>query len=185
MPDTNEDTADGALAGENAREEQGTSGVPTGLTTQGKEIYKADFDVSSSSVLQEEGYYYGVDNLSDLDPATCWAEGVAGSGVNENILFTSMEKQTVSGLAILPGFTKSEELYDKNCVPTEIRIEYGSEVMNYSIDPSSVAVGQGNVLDHMIYIDFGEKAEISECKVTIINVREEIQCVFVKNVGRS
>lgn len=145
-------------------------GTPTGLSCNGREVYMADFDISASSVLVLQGYNYEEKNLTDLDTSTCWSEGAAGNGTNETLHYTSLEKQTVSGLAVLPGYTKSKDLYDKNCAPSMIRIECGGRVFNYSFSRGDVSFGSGNMLDNMIYIDFGETFQIDECMVTITDV---------------
>lgn len=148
------------------------AGTPTGLTHAGSEIYMVDFTVSASSVLEETGYNYETQNLTDVDWATCWADGAAGNGVNESILFTSAQEQTVRGLAFLPGIYTSEELYWKNGAPEALHIEYGDEAMDYSYTDKGSAFITGNAFDGMIYIDFGKEVKISECKVTITGVRD-------------
>lgn len=148
------------------------TGIATGLTYAGEEIYMADFTVSASSVLKESGYNYEAENLKDLDASTCWADGVAGNGTNESILFTSSQKQTVRGLAILPGFCASADLYAKNGAPIAFHIEYGEESMDFSYVDRELPFHSENPFDGMIYIDFGETVEISECKVTITDVRD-------------
>ncbi len=148
------------------------TGIATGLTYAGEEIYMADFTVSASSVLKESGYNYETENLTDLDASTCWADGVAGNGTNESILFTSSQKQAVRGLAVLPGFCASADLYAKNGAPIAFHIEYGEESMDFSYVDRELPFHSENPFDGMIYIDFGETVEISECKVTITDVRD-------------
>lgn len=149
---------------------QETKGAPTGLTRDGVQVYMADFDITASSVLVMQGYNYEEKNLTDLDTSTCWAEGAAGDGTNETLRYTSTQKQSVSGLAILPGYTKSKDLYDKNCAPSMIRIECGGKTYNYSFSRSDVSFAGGNMLDNLIYIDFGETLRTDECTVTILGV---------------
>ncbi|OUP84195.1 hypothetical protein B5F07_08650 [Lachnoclostridium sp. An169] len=153
-------------------EENKFTGIPTGLYHDGKEIHRADFYISASSVLEQTGYNYEEDKLEDLDASTCWSEGVPGDGTNETILYTSSEQQKVRGLAILPGFTKSEKLYDYNNMPSEIRIECGEKIIYYEFSRKSVDFSRADMLENMIYIDFGEEVETDECKVTITDVIE-------------
>lgn len=71
------------------------------------------FRVSASSTLQEEGYDHSTAALLDRNPATCWIEGVDGVGIGEYLLFDSEEKQSVRGIAVLPGYLSSEDIYTK------------------------------------------------------------------------
>lgn len=151
---------------------QDTPGVATGLVHGSEEVYMAQFSASASSILKETGYSYTESNLSDLNPVTCWADGVAGNGVNESILFVSGAKQRVSGIAILPGFFKSEELYYKNGAPSKIRVECGDEqVFTFEVTNTSWNF-EGDLLDNMCYFDFGEEVITDECKVTILAVKD-------------
>lgn len=160
-------TADGGGSTDAVRQYRGT---PTGLFKDGVEVYMTDFDISASSVLVMQGYNYEVNNLTDLDTSTCWSEGAPGDGTNETLLYTGETEKPVSGLAILPGYTKSKDLYDKNCAPAMIRVECGGRTFNYSFSRSDVSFDGGNMLDNMIYIDFGETILADECKVTITDV---------------
>ncbi|MFO7844675.1 MAG: hypothetical protein R6V16_12765, partial [Bacteroidales bacterium] len=66
----------------------------------------------SSSELELEGYAdygkYGSTNLSDNDPATCWAEGSESNGIGEYIWMSI--PQNTNQLKIRNGFQKSESL---------------------------------------------------------------------------
>lgn len=147
-------------------------GIATGLVKDGEEIYMADFNVSASSTLKESGYDYNAKNLMDVDASTCWADGVSGDGTNENFLFTSSEEQTVSGLAVLPGFCVSSDLYYKNAAPETIRIEFADEVKEYSFSSQELSYNEADPLGGMVYIDFGQEVKLDECKVTILGVRD-------------
>ncbi len=147
-------------------------GIATGLVKDGEEIYMADFNVSASSTLKESGYDYNAKNLMDVDASTCWADGVSGDGTNENFLFTSSEEQTVSGLAVLPGFCVSSDLYYKNAAPETIRIEFADEVKEYSFASQELSYNEADPLGGMVYIDFGQEVKLDECKVTILGVRD-------------
>lgn len=170
--DSEADEERGLSADESADVDQESTGTPTGLRRDGEQVYMADFDIAASSVLVIQGYNYEEKNLKDLDTSTCWSEGASGDGTNETLLYTSTEMQTVSGLAILPGYTKSKELYDKNYAPAMIRIECGGRTFNYSFSRSDVSFDGGDMLDNLIYIDFGETIRTSECIVTIMDVNE-------------
>ena len=147
-------------------------GIATGILNGSEEVYMAQFDASASSILKEAGYNYSAVNLSDLDPSTCWADGVAGNGVNESILFTCAKPQKVSGIAIMPGFFKNSELYYKNCAPSKIRVECDDETVFTFEVPDTKWDFNGSMSEKFCYFDFGEEVITDECKVTILSVRE-------------
>ncbi len=79
----------------------------------------------SSSELEQSGYYnfgkYGAINMSDNNPATCWAEGSEGNGIGEHIYMTI--PKNIHGLKIRNGFQKSETIYKANNRLKKIKIE--------------------------------------------------------------
>lgn len=128
-------------------------------------VTKQDFNLSSSSTLQQTGYDYSVASLADGNTQTCWAEGVSGIGEGEIITFSSDETKTVSGLAILPGYLKSEDLFYKNGMPLAVKITSGDkywigEFQDFRPNFSSP-------MDSMVFIDFGEGVDMNECTVTL------------------
>lgn len=147
--------------------------VPAEETGSGQdaEPVKIDFNVSATSTLEASGYSYEPSNLTDLDASTCWADGDSGDGTGESITFTSSQPQTVRGLAVLPGYCKSSDLYAKNGAPSALRIEYEGKTVEYPIDEAELVYDSSNPLGGTIYIDFEEEVQISECKVTITDVR--------------
>lgn len=130
------------------------------------------FDVSASSTLEAAGYNYDVSNLTDLDASTCWADGESGNGTGETITFSIGQAQTVRGLAVLPGYCKSEDLYTKNAAPSAVRIEYDGQTTEYTIDDADLTYNSSDPMAGTVYIDFGQEIQISECKVTITGVRD-------------
>lgn len=87
--------------------------------------HKNDVYWGSSSELELEGYAdygkYGSTNLSDNDPATCWAEGSESNGIGEYIWMSI--PQNTNQLKIRNGFQKSESLYLANNRPKTIKID--------------------------------------------------------------
>lgn len=130
------------------------------------------FDVSASSTLEAAGYNYDVSNLTDLDASTCWADGESGNGTGETITFSSGQAQIVRGLAVLPGYCKSEDLYTKNAASSAVRIEYDGQTTEYTIDDADLTYNSSDPMAGTVYIDFGQEIQISECKVTITGVRD-------------
>ena len=128
-------------------------------------ITKQDFNLSASSTLQQAGYDYSVGSLLDGNTQTCWAEGVSGTGEGESITFSSDETKTVSGLAILPGYCKSEDLFYKNGMPLDIEITSGDKTWKwsfYGFEPNF-----SSPMDSMVFIDFGGDIDMNECTVTL------------------
>lgn len=128
-----------------------------------------EFSVSASSTLQEEGYDHSTAVLSDGNPATCWIEGADGIGIGEYLLFQSEEKQSVRGLAILPGYLSSEDIYTKNGIPLELEIKAGDRVWTKRLE--SYAPNFSAPMDSMIYMDFGQTISVDSCIVTIKDSR--------------
>ncbi len=128
-------------------------------------VTKQDFNLSASSTLQQAGYDYSVGSLLDGNTQTCWADGVSGTGEGESITFSSDETKTVSGLAILPGYCKSEDLFYKNGMPLDIEITSQGKTWKwsfYGFEPNF-----SSPMDSMIFIDFGGDIDMNECTVTL------------------
>ena len=128
-------------------------------------ITKQDFNLSASSTLQQAGYDYSVGSLLDGNTQTCWADGVSGTGEGESITFSSDETKTVSGLAILPGYCKSEDLFHKNGMPLDIEITSQGKTWKwsfYGFEPNF-----SSPMDSMVFIDFGGDIDMNECTVTL------------------
>ena len=128
-------------------------------------VTKQDFNLSASSTLQQAGYDYSVGSLLDGNTQTCWADGVSGTGEGECITFSSDETKTVSGLAILPGYCKSEDLFHKNGMPLDIEITSQGKTWKwsfYGFEPNF-----SSPMDSMIFIDFGGDIDMNECTVTL------------------
>ncbi len=139
------------------------------ITDQNVSEHMVDFRITASSVLQEKGYNYDPRNMADLDMTTCWADGTSGNGVGEYITFLSNSAKSVRGIAIAPGFNKSEELFSKNGVPIKVCLEYtGPEIEKETL---VLAMEDYSYSSEMLYFDFEEEKRITECKVTILEVR--------------
>lgn len=64
---------------------------------------------------------YGSTNLSDSDPATCWAEGSENNGVGDFIWMT-IPKNTLT-IRIRNGYQKNKTIYYSNNRPKKIELE--------------------------------------------------------------
>ncbi len=129
-----------------------------------------DFNVMASSVLRQTGYNYEPRNMTDLDMTTCWSDGVTGNGVGEYVIFSSNSTKSVNGFAIAPGFKKSEDLFIKNGAPLTVFLEYtGPEIEQETL---MITIEDYEYNSGIYYFDFDEEKEITECKVTILKVRD-------------
>lgn len=147
------------------------SGEEMIITDQNAAEHILDFDVSASSVLKQSGYNYDPENLIDFDRSTCWSEGAAGNGVGESVTFTStQESQLVRGIAIVPGYSKSLDLFTKNGAPRTLLLEYsGPDIQG---DMQKLTIGDYIYDSGTLYLDFEQAVNINECKITILEVRD-------------
>ena len=110
MLNADDDTAGGKTAAADGERERS-------MTTAGPEFS----DVYASSVRESQyGNDYGALNVIDGDIATAWVEGISGYGEGELLEFVSGEMQHVSGVMIVNGYDKDEDLYVKNSRVKEI-----------------------------------------------------------------
>ena len=119
--------------------------------------------VKATSVLPVyEGNTYVAENLRDGLHETAWTEGVEGSGIGEKIKFTANERQKISGIRILNGYCKSEEVYLNNNRVNEIKIRC-----------SSGEIFEANLVDKFneySVITFREPVVCSEIELEILSV---------------
>lgn len=80
-----------------------------------------NYQAKASSVLQGKDEY-GAMNVGDLDSRTAWVEGVKGDGIGESITLTLKKPIEVDQIGIIPGYTKSRELYFANNRVAEVKI---------------------------------------------------------------
>ena len=114
-----------------------------------------------SSADNEDGYNHSGTLTTDGDTKTCWAEGVPGLGINENITYYFNGNYKVSGLNIWTGHQKTEELFYKNARPTAIRI-IGSDGSNV-VYPLNDAMG-------MQRVPFNQPITVNSIKLVIEKV---------------
>ena len=113
---------------------------------------------------------YGKKMIADLNAATAWNEGVEGLGEGETITWTYKEEKWIYGMAILPGYQKNKDIYNKNGVPIELLLEVGGKVMRCELD--TYEPDFSNPTASMRYVDFPEPVLADEVTVTIETVRE-------------
>ena len=85
--------------------------------TPWKEMHlKSGQSLWASSELEEKykgrPVEYSVKNIFDHKSGTCWAEGVKGDGIGENIFI--VVNKDISGIGIINGNARNPEIYKKN-----------------------------------------------------------------------
>lgn len=78
--------------------------------------------IGASSELQSKTQRYSVLNAFDNDSTTAWVEGVVGNGVGETITVQFDQPQTLYGITLKAGYTKSTKLLIANATPHEIKL---------------------------------------------------------------
>ncbi len=80
-----------------------------------------NYIAKASSALQGK-YTYEAMNVADFDDSTAWVEGVKGDGIGESITLTLKKPTEVNQIGIIPGYSKSRELYFANNRVAEVKI---------------------------------------------------------------
>ena len=55
---------------------------------------------------------------------TAWVEDVDGNGVGEYITIVFTEECTLEGVSFLNGYQKTDELFEKNGRPSQVKLEF-------------------------------------------------------------
>lgn len=131
---------------------------------------------TASSILKSYGdIQYSPKNLLDGKLSTAWCEGVKGVGKGQWAKFVWNKKQTISSIAIYPGYQKSKELREKNGAPTKMRFDFS--------DGTSLTIDLNDYRNYMAYqkhqyfymedkgtlILLNKKIRASSVKITILN----------------
>ena len=127
--------------------------------------------VTASSVLKETGYDHSPQNLLDYDEETDWCEGVTDTGAGEYVEFTFTKGTELCGFSILPGFYKSQKLFNENAAPLRINLRMGDFTQNYDLTPYCNRYG---MLDSEgIYFPFPSTLVVDKpIRLLILSVRE-------------
>ncbi len=97
---------------------------------------KTDYTVWATSELKEKGYNYSAKNLIDGRLDTVWATRVNG-GVGEEVVMFRRGK----GISIINGYSKTEDLYQKNNRVKEINIRIYRYYYLFGITGATVEAG--------------------------------------------
>lgn len=123
--------------------------------TEKKLYYFDEFSLGASSHLDN----YTATNALDNDLQTAWVEGVEDGGIGEWLEFSSTENKEVSGIKIINGYSKSEDLYYANNRVKKISIEL----------PNNVVI-EKELNDGMLgyqTVEFGSTVDARSIKITI------------------
>lgn len=77
-----------------------------------------------------EGGDYAPANMFDKDITTAWVMNSKFSSTVASFVLTLPKNSVVAGIKILPGYTKNQDIYEKNAVPTQFKV-YTSEPNSY------------------------------------------------------
>ncbi|SDL09537.1 discoidin domain-containing protein [Paenibacillus jilunlii] len=69
---------------------------------------------ASSTLPKSKAGSYTASQIIDGDTATCWCEGVKGSGIGQSFTVSFPKKTKVGSLKVLPGYGKSVSAYLEN-----------------------------------------------------------------------
>ena len=136
-----------------------------------KEIAQAAYpprfdDATSSSDLPGDSItsYYGPLNALNDDVTLAWNEGASGYGDGEWIMVSASSPQRVSGIELMNGYPKTEDIYYKNNRCREVTIELS--------DGSSFEVTLGDDFRRYQRIDLNEEHATTYIRLTIRSVYE-------------
>lgn len=119
-------------------------------------------DVYATSVLEAtDEYEYEPQCVLDGDSSTAWCEGVNGAGLGESITIELDEKCVLTGMGILNGYQKNEDIYYKNSRPAKVSIMFSDS------DVETIALADERGWD---YINFSKQHVSSYVQITIENV---------------
>lgn len=120
--------------------------------------YNDEFTLMASS---QKDNYPSINALDD-NLQTAWAEGVKGDGIDEWLEFEATNNYDVSGIKIINGYAKSDELYYANNRIKKIKIEL----------PDNTVIErelEDGIPDYQT-IDFEKVVNVKNIKITILEV---------------
>lgn len=91
------------------------------------------YSQEASSVLESAEYSYAPWKILDGDLSTAWVEGAKGDGIGESIILRSAPFSKIREMVIWPGYYKSPDLYEKNSVPTLVRVSSGGSSADFDL----------------------------------------------------
>ena len=130
---------------------------------------ESGISVTASSTLpnqtsQGSTFTYIPANVLDGDNDTAWIEGIPGNGEGEWVELSTVDREsaTLTVLNILPGYTKSDEVYFNNSRPKDILVDFS--------DGSQIDFQLKDEKGQWQNIPLGGAISTSFIKITIISV---------------
>ncbi|HEX7261407.1 MAG TPA: DUF4424 family protein [Luteolibacter sp.] len=91
-------------------------------------ISHTNYDVQASSVLAPaDGQTYEAGKIKNFWPDETWSEGAKGPGIGEWLELKPAVPKTLAAIAIQPGYSKSDGLFQANARPKKILIDLNGE----------------------------------------------------------
>lgn len=112
--------------------------------------------LASSTLLTSEFGDYGPKNLMDNDLSAAWVENAQGDGCGESVTFLFPENTVITGIDIVTGYCKNEDIFYKNSAPSLLAC-YSTEGACY-IDLSDLAADYSLAKEGLFY-EFQEPLE--------------------------
>lgn len=139
----------------------------TGQHSGGRwEFHRHDFTATASSNLPDaDGQSYQPSAVNDRDWRSAWTEGANGHGVGEWLLLTLDKPSPAHRLGIVPGYTKSAELYAANGRPAELDVSVNGG------NPVRVKLPDEHLKNETYIFDLPSKGElVKTIKLTLAKV---------------
>lgn len=119
-------------------------------------------EVSASSFLKAQGDNdYSPENAHDLNYEYAWAEGVAGDGIGEYLLYTfEGASPRITEIKVVNGYVKSETAYKNNSRVKKLKVYYNDQVIGI-LNLKDIRGTQSFKFDA---IGFADRANLKEAK---------------------
>ncbi|MBQ3264146.1 MAG: discoidin domain-containing protein [Ruminococcus sp.] len=121
--------------------------------------------IASSVLPDQAGHNYSASNVLDKN-GTCWCENASGYGEGEWIRLDLPEKQLLSGLYIINGYSGTQKQYNANSIPEKINIAF-SDGSSVDVELNVFGASKRNTPQD---IQFSEPIATEYVKITILSV---------------
>ena len=113
--------------------------------------------------------YYNPDYLMDLNADTAWAEGEEGLGEGTELTYSFNNKTWIYGIAILPGFQRSEDTFNSYSMPSKLTVDTGKVEIPISL--AKYKANFSNPSSSCAYFKFSQPVQSDQVKVRIEEVK--------------
>lgn len=126
----------------------GVGGECAVVHAEPKELIPTEILASSVLPMSEFGDY-GPENLTDNNLSAAWVENAEGDGYGESVTFLFPENTVITGIDIVTGYCKNEDIFYKNSAPSLLAC-YSTEGASY-IDLSDPAENYSLAREGLFY----------------------------------